>query len=211
MITEVRDSIITRFFALLMIPSLLMVTTASCKKEIQPELSTQQSVVQYTAEELEVKYHKLYSDITTALDTATIAQPDSVVIQQAVALLDSVGIEQLVSDFGFNSNTTEIIDSYVAANGSLENFFEDVSSHSFNSDTEVTYLLSYVAAMNYVAVSYAAAGSPPPPWDCLRASAGLACSVFGLILGPPTLGATFYISIAGLANSLHSVSTDCFD
>ena len=52
MITEVRDSIITRFFALLMIPSLLMVTTASCKKEIQPELSTQQSVVQYTAEEL---------------------------------------------------------------------------------------------------------------------------------------------------------------
>ena len=43
------------------------------------------------------------------------------------------------------------------------------------------------------------------------ASAGLACSVFGLILGPPTLGATFYISIAGLANSLHSVSTDCFD
>ena len=41
MITEVRDSIITRFFALLMIPSLLMVTTASCKKEIQPELSTQ--------------------------------------------------------------------------------------------------------------------------------------------------------------------------
>ena len=50
-----------------------------------------------------------------------------------------------------------------------------------------------------------------PPWDCLRASAGLACSVFGLILGPPTLGATFYISIAGLANSLHSVSTDCFD
>ena len=47
--------------------------------------------------------------------------------------------------------------------------------------------------------------------DCLRASAGLACSVFGLILGPPTLGATFYISIAGLANSLHSVSTDCFD
>ena len=44
MITEVRDSIITRFFALLMIPSLLMVTTASCKKEIQPELSTQQSV-----------------------------------------------------------------------------------------------------------------------------------------------------------------------
>ena len=42
-------------------------------------------------------------------------------------------------------------------------------------------------------------------------SAGLACSVFGLILGPPTLGATFYISIAGLANSLHSVSTDCFD
>jgi hypothetical protein len=49
MITEVRDSIITRFFALLMIPSLLMVTTASCKKEIQPELSTQQSVVQYTA------------------------------------------------------------------------------------------------------------------------------------------------------------------
>jgi hypothetical protein len=45
----------------------------------------------------------------------------------------------------------------------------------------------------------------------LRASAGLACSVFGLILGPPTLGATFYISIAGLANSLHSVSTDCFD
>ena len=141
----------------------------------------------------------------------SVAQPDSVVIQQAVALLDSVGIEQLLSDFGFNSNTTEIIDSYVAANGSLENFFEDVSSHSFNSDTEVTYLLSYVAAMNYVAVSYAAAGSPPPPWDCLRASAGLACSVFGLILGPPTLGATFYISIAGLANSLHSVSTDCFD
>jgi hypothetical protein len=103
------------------------------------------------------------------------------------------------------------IPSLSAANGSLENFFEDVSSHSFNSDTEVTYLLSYVAAMNYVAVSYAAAGSPPPPWDCLRASAGLACSVFGLILGPPTLGATFYISIAGLANSLHSVSTDCFD
>lgn len=100
MITEVRDSIITRFFALLKIPSLLMVTTASCKKEIQPELSTQQSVVQYAAEELGVKYHKLYSDITTALDTATIAQPDSVVIQQAVALLDSVGIEQLLSDFG---------------------------------------------------------------------------------------------------------------
>ena len=68
------------------------------------------------AEELEVKYHKLYSDITTALDTATIAQPDSQSLAAESITFLYFEIEFLFWFYNENTKNIEVLELFVVPN-----------------------------------------------------------------------------------------------